>query len=115
MWELRYADEKFVIETKAERKQPLPQWYLDQPELLPGQKFYIEAFDRLTTCRSIYDGVVGRIPWTSTRQYADVYEMDFNDFKMFEMVIEKLDTAYVRWIKDQVPTKEETKKGKTDG
>lgn len=103
MWELRYADEKFAIDTQIDRKQPLPEWYLNQPELLPGQRFYIGAFDRLSTCRHIYDGVVGRIPWTAIETYGRAHELDSEDFMMFEAVIEKLDIAYVRWVKDQVP------------
>lgn len=87
-----------------ERKREPPKWFYDRPELLPGQYFYIYAFDQLTTCRSISQGSVGRIPWTSIHTYAGVHEMDEEEFFLFEHVVSKLDLFYVNWVHDQMKT-----------
>jgi hypothetical protein len=85
-----------------ERKREAPDWFYDRPELFPGQEFYIDAFDQLTTCRLVTGGSVGRIPWTAVHQYAEVMEMDYYEFLVFQQVIAKLDSFYVSWVYDQM-------------
>lgn len=87
----------------------LPEWYLSRPDLLPGQEFYLQAFDRLTTCRPIGSGAIGRIPWTATVKYGEVYEMDFYEFQTFQYLMERLDTEYIGWVQKKAD------EGRTDG
>lgn len=79
-----------------------PKWFFDKPELLPGQEFYINSFDRLSTTRSFGQGAVGRIPWTAVTQYAQAFELDWNEYLLFQEIILLLDTLYVEWVADRV-------------
>jgi len=86
------------VEAKLKRNVEAPDWYLSRPDLLPGQEFYLTAFDRLTTCRPIGQGAIGRIPWTATVKYGEVYEMGYEEFLTFQYLMERLDTVYIQWV-----------------
>jgi hypothetical protein len=98
---LRYSEEGYAIRTQLERNVAPPDWYLDKTELLPGQEFYLQAFDRLTTCRSVGNGAVSRIPWTATWEYAKAEELTLDEFRVFQYVIEVMDSEYIRWVSEK--------------
>lgn len=81
----------------AERKgRPLPDWFLEEPELLPGDTFYLEAFWELSTCRS-FSGGVGPIPWTAVVDYGLRFGLDDDMLAPFVTVIRAMDAEYVQW------------------
>jgi len=87
-----------VIRTKLERNIEPPTWFFERPDLLPGQNFYLEAFDQLTTCRFVGGGSIGRIPWTALWKYSEAHGMSEEEFKLFQHVINCMDTFYVQWV-----------------
>lgn len=78
------------------KKRPLPDWYLEEPYLLPGESFYMEAFWELSTCRSFGNGV-GPIPWTAIVQYGYTSELESDTLEIFVAVIRAMDAEYVKW------------------
>lgn len=91
-----------MIRTQIERNVEPPRWFFDKPELLPGQEFYIDSFDRLTSCRQLISGAVGRIPWTALVLYAETYELGWEDFLLFQSIIGLLDTYYIEWVHNEI-------------
>lgn len=97
------------METQLSRGREAPDWYLSRPELWPGQEFYLTAFDRLTTCRPLGSGGIGRIPWTAIVKYSEVHGMDFYELQTFQYLMERMDTVYIKWVQEKAD------KGETDG
>jgi len=85
----------------AERKgRPLPDWFLEEPELLPGDTFYLEAFWELSTCRSFGNGM-GPIPWTAIIEYGLRFGLDDDMLAPFVTVIRAMDAEYVHWNSEE--------------
>lgn len=76
----------------AERGQPLPQWYLDEPELGPLDPFYIHCFWTLCTTRR-YPG--GPIPWDKIIQYAEYSGLDEDMTGALVVIIQAMDARYL--------------------
>ena len=86
----------------AERKgRSLPQWYLEEPELLPGDVFYLEAFRSLGTERQI--GVAqGPIPDSKIIDYGQRAGLDRDVIDgLLVPVIREMDTEYLEWSNEQ--------------
>jgi hypothetical protein len=78
----------------------LPDWYLEEPVLLPGEDFYINAFWDLSTCRQIgMDS--GPIPWDKIHEYGLHTGLDDDILKMFVSIIRTMDTGYLDWQTEQ--------------
>lgn len=97
MWELRCARDNFSLEAAAEKGRELPSWYLEEPQLLPGDHFYLKAFRDLHTCRS-HGMSLGPIPWTAVLLYAEWIELDHDLVEPFVYIIRSMDVAYQDWI-----------------
>jgi hypothetical protein len=91
-----------VIRTQLDRKVEPPKWFFDKPELLPGQEFYIDSFDQLTSCRQLVSGAVGRIPWTALVEYAEVYGLSWPDLLLFQYILSQMDTYYIEWVHNEI-------------
>jgi len=72
----------------------LPQWFLDEPHLYPGDVFYLKAFFDLSTCRQSGMGL-GPIPWHIIVQYAKFYQLEEDVTEAFIDVIREMDTAFL--------------------
>lgn len=83
-----------------ERGRPLPGWYLDEPDLLPGDFLFIRAFFALSTCRAVGMGA-GPIPWTAITEYADRLGLSWAMRRLFEDVMASLDETYMDWMEQQ--------------
>lgn len=83
-----------ISQYKKNRK-PLPAWYLDRPEMAPGDPFYLQAFWRLTSERQVAPGYMGVVPWSRIREYADREGLDDEMFMVFEAVMAKLDETFI--------------------
>lgn len=77
---------------------PLPSWFLDRPELLDGDEFYIKAFWELSTGRQIGFSL-GPIPWDQILLYAQMHGID--DIEAFVEIIRALDSTHLTWVADQ--------------
>jgi hypothetical protein len=74
----------------------LPDWYLEEPMLIPGTDFYMKAFEDLKTERSIGMGM-GLIPWRAMIQYAVHVGLDGANTDNFVIIIKAMDHAYLNW------------------
>lgn len=92
------------VAAREERGRPPPQWYLDEPPLLSGDRFYLDAFHTLGTCRQI-GYALGPIPWTAIRQYAVNAGLDAEMAQVFEAVIFEMDLAHAEWCERQSQTR----------
>lgn len=73
----------------------MPAWYVDCPELLPGEEFYIIAFWDLSTERGMSGSMIGSIPWSKAREYARVHGVDPSMLDPFWRIIAVMDDAYL--------------------
>ena len=82
---------------------PLPQKYIDKPELTPGLEFYWRAFWELSTDRGVGMGE-GPLPWTAMDRYGLRYDLYDEDFDRFVLVMKGMDLVYMQ-IRDAQRTK----------
>lgn len=98
----------------------LPEWYLQEPVLLPGEDFYVRAFYRLSADRSSSNIGVGCIPYTSRVLYAERAGFDGCMVDAFVDIIGLIDGRYVslqeeRISKEQRRLKAEGAKAQSGG
>lgn len=96
-----------------EKNLPLPEWYLDQPQLQPGDNFYFRAFWELSSCRQ-FGWSVGPIPWRDMVLYAEYAGLDSENTQLFATVLRELDEVYLSWSRDEVKRKTEITKPATE-
>lgn len=84
----------------AARGQPDPEWLANQPELLPGEDFYMRAFWDLSTERQV-GFTLGPIPGSLIDEYGSRNGLDFDTMDLFRAVIRMLDDAYIKWAAEQ--------------
>ena len=72
---------------------------MSRPKLAIGLGFYLDAFWDLCTER-VYSEVIVNLSWSKIQQYADHYEMDFEDAEQFHYIIKKIDNAYVKQMRE---------------
>lgn len=106
-WELRAGREAWVIPLAVERNQPLPAWVDEEPDLEPLERFFLDAFWDLSTCRAL-GMVIGPIPTTAMREYADRYQLDWENSRDFVTILREMDAGFLDWHRTKRP-------GKLDG
>lgn len=83
---------------QAHRGQPIPEWFDEEPPIHDSSRFFLEAFDRLNTCRPIgFD--IGPIPWTAIEHYARSRGLDREMTRLLHAVIIRLDRDWVAEVK----------------
>lgn len=97
---MELSDKGFSIEAALAKGRELPEWYLDEPFLFPGDDFYLSAFDELTTCRH-YGMEPGPIPWSSILEYGRFHELEPDVFVLFKAVVRQMDKAFLEWMKSK--------------
>ena len=90
----------FSVEAAVIKGRKLPSWLEDEPQLLPGDDFYLRAFWELSTCRSSGFGI-GPIPWRDIVAYADYAGMDSELVDGFVMIIRRIDAAFMKWSEQE--------------
>jgi hypothetical protein len=113
------------IKQRKAQRMPLPDWYLNPPEPVPFEGFFLDAFDCLSTERPLAPGgFMGPIPWSKIAQYADSKGLDQHTLPVFQYLIRAMDEGYLsleierqqKEVKarqaDEKRTAEKTKKGK---
>ena len=79
---------------------PLPDWYLAEPELQPGDAFYLRAWHDLSTCRSI--GMdLGPIPWTAILAYSHHLGLCDSMVETLALIVRQMDEAYREWHREE--------------
>lgn len=97
------------MEQGIEKGRKPPEWFLDCPESLPTDEFYLSAFWDLSTCRGMGMSI-GPIPWHHIRDYADFAGLDPENGFAFASVIRRLDAAYLTHMSEAQTTEAERQK-----
>ena len=100
LWELRFSRDGWQVQTAQAKGRDLPEWYLDEPEIWPGDDFYLSAFYELSTTRSLAFAT-GPIPWHHIVGYADQAGLDEDMSGTFHAVIRAMDNAYLKWASEE--------------
>ena len=82
-----------------EKGRALPGWFLEEPLVLPGDDFYLQAFRDLNTCRDV-GWNIGPIPWRDVVAYSSVQGLDAESTRLFIEVIRTMDQGYLIWRED---------------
>ena len=93
----------------AARKQPLPDWYLEEPQLLPGEDVYLSAFFSLSTERQL-GWSTGPIPDSKIFEYGERLGFDEAMIDLLRSVIRHLDKAFLDWTAEQREANRRSKK-----
>jgi len=86
------------------REQPLPDWFLNEPPLLPLSEFFLRHFWVLDTERPV--GMTqGRIPESKIAGYAIRKGLPSDLVDLFITVILALDRTFLQWCQEQIDKK----------
>ena len=94
---MRLSRDGFSIDAAIEKGRPLPDWYLDEPPIIPSDSFYLDAFDSLSTTRQMGMSGPGPIPWNQVLAFATDVGFDEEMIVIFKDVIKSMDIAYLNW------------------
>lgn len=97
-WELRLQRDRRIVLSAIKKKRPLPDWYLDEPTLLPGDDFYVREFWILDTTRPRGDGVVGPLSVPAMEDRGE-RRHGFGPvaLDLYVLVLRRLDATYLEW------------------
>jgi hypothetical protein len=99
---LRFRRDGFSVESAIVKGRPLPDWYEDEPTLLPGDEFYLEEFWILHTTRPSSGGAFGRIPFPEIERRGEIrHGMDEDAFRLFASVICSMDEGFLEWMSEE--------------
>lgn len=93
---MEYAEKEYSIEAGIAKGRPLPDWFIDEPSLYPGDDFYIRGFHNLNTCRTI-GMAMGPIPWTAIYTYAISSILNEDLIDPFIQIIREMDSGYLKY------------------
>ncbi len=85
------------MEAGARKGRALPQWYLDEPPIMPGDDFYVRSFWRLHTERQM-GTAPGPIPHSACESYALRRGLCEELVDHFCDVMSAMDGAYLGWV-----------------
>jgi hypothetical protein len=89
----------------------VPEWLDKEPDLLPGDEFYVDAFWELCTCRALGMSI-GPIPWRDVVSYAEYVELEHDLISVFVRAIRALDNIYLVWVEKKSGSKKDKKPGR---
>jgi hypothetical protein len=81
---------------------------MEEPDVLPGDEFYLEAFWDLSTCRASGMGI-GSIPWRDIVFYADYMRLEPDIKQVFVPTIRAMDAVFL----EHMDKKQQTSSGKS--
>lgn len=87
----------------------MPEWYLNEPVILPGEEFYLNAFHHLCTEKS----ASGLIPWRAIRAYADAYSLDKQLTETFVQIILYIDSKCTEKFRSDLESKQAIDRAKS--
>lgn len=88
-WELEYGEKEFSIEAAISKGRQLPEWYLNEPPLYPGDDFFLSAFYELSCGEPIR--------WIDRIMYAERKGLDSDVTDAFSHIIREMDSVYLAW------------------
>ena len=91
---MRYERDGWSISSGNSKKRSPPQWYLDEPEALPEDDFWREAFTHLNT--ETGENLV--IPYSKIVEYADRQELEKDLADALVIVIYSMSRVYRDWV-----------------
>lgn len=75
-----------------------PDWYLDEPEILPGDEWFLREFWILDTERPRSGGAIGPIPVSRIEERAERrHGLAGHDLELYVAVERALDAALLAW------------------
>jgi hypothetical protein len=104
---LRLSQDGWALEQYHNSKGKLPAWFLNEPETVPGDEFYIKAFFHLSSTRD-FGFSMGPIPWTAILRYGEYYGLDRLRMDAFFRIIRSLDEFYTEHLKEEQKKRRES-------
>lgn len=95
---MRYQRDGFSVDSAIKKGRALPDWYLDQPEIVAGSEFFHTAYRDLATCRH----PDGSIPWLAAMAYADRKRLRPDLANALWEAIWRMDVVERRWRLDEI-------------
>lgn len=83
-----------------ERGAPIPSWLDDEPEEMPMDAYYMQAFWDLSTERQL-GFTVGPIPRSAIQRYPGVEYLSLAMRVLFKAVIAAMDQTYCEWAESE--------------
>jgi len=102
LWEIKYEKNGFSVQAAIAKNRPLPQWYLDKPELDQFEEWLLVSFFELSNGR--VDGKL--ISWRDIADYSTLHEFDPVFSQVFKEIIIELDVLFWQHNKSERSTKE---------
>ena len=97
----RSYDTNKKTESKLRPHKQIPDIIKNKPQLDISLTFVWDSFYRLNTERR---RDYGEIPWSCIERYADFYNFDQEEFKDFEVLIQRMDTVFLNHQQNQLKT-----------
>ena len=97
---MRCERDGFQVDAAEVKGRGYPDWYLEGPELIGQDAFYLAAFWRLSTCRQIGMGL-GPIPWRDIVDYGARVALDSREIEVLVKIVHVMDHAYLGWMNSQ--------------
>jgi hypothetical protein len=107
---MRLERDGFSIDQAIAKGRALPEWFLEEPIILPGEEFYIKAFFHLSTCRHGNGMSTGPIPWNNCLEYGLLAGLDNDIIETFIEIIRVMDTIYLKWQDDEAKKAQQSAK-----
>lgn len=84
---------------QLEQRRP-PDWFEEEPQLAPGEDFFLRAFFNLSTERQI-GWASGPIPHSRVVEYGVRSGLEEATIEILVHVIRRMDQAYLEWLAEQ--------------
>lgn len=76
----------------------LPNWYLDEPQIVGIESFYINSYWDLSSTRRFQDGP---IPWDKIVEYGKQKGLEYGILDSFVAIVRAMDAAFLEWRREQ--------------
>lgn len=103
MWELRCARDGWAIESGQYQRShagKVPDWYLKEPSVNQADRFWLDSFFELSTCRH-YGTFPGPIPWNVIVEYGERKQLEPSMIDVLLKVTRGLDITWLDWKDEQ--------------
>lgn len=114
-WQLTMPNADKIAAAAKESGAPVPQSILEAPALEDSyQARVLDAFWKLSTCRSLGMGAPGPIPWTATKDFAEKHYFDTDDieYEAFILLIYEMDDEFLEYQSAKMENDRAAREGK---
>jgi hypothetical protein len=99
-YDLRYQKEGKQWELLAARGRKAPDWFTVNPQLMPGEDFFFQAFWDLNSDRNVGMSL-GPIPWSSIQTYGLSKGLECDMIELLHVVIRSMDELFLRYMNEE--------------